>query len=136
MKKEKFKYLYSFRYNDKQYIYLVSKNYPFYFLEYNSSILFSKSFGNKDIMIVRTLLSLIRTPGASRMFIPSDLPAATTELRSPPRTAHIFCRFFAITIYTSSSFSSPLRLSLHVWKQGRVLRHRFHEKVVLVVIHT
>lgn len=37
MKKEKFKYLYSFRYNDKQYIYLVSKNYPFYFLEYNSS---------------------------------------------------------------------------------------------------
>ena len=36
MKKESFKYLYSFKYNNKEYIYLISKNYPFYFLEYNS----------------------------------------------------------------------------------------------------
>lgn len=35
MKKENFKYLYSFKYNNKDYIYLISKNYPFYFLEYN-----------------------------------------------------------------------------------------------------
>ena len=34
MKKEKFKYLYSFKYNNKEYIFLISKNYPFYFLEY------------------------------------------------------------------------------------------------------
>ena len=36
MKKEKFKYLYSFKYKNKEYIYLTSKNYPFYFLEYNA----------------------------------------------------------------------------------------------------
>lgn len=36
MKKEKFKYLYSFKYNNKDYIYLVARNYPFYFLEYDS----------------------------------------------------------------------------------------------------
>ncbi len=36
MEKVKFKYLYSFKYNNKDYIYLISKNYPFYFLEYNS----------------------------------------------------------------------------------------------------
>ena len=36
MKKEKFKYLYSFKYKNKEYIYLISKNYPFYFLEYNT----------------------------------------------------------------------------------------------------
>ena len=35
MIKEKFKYLYSFKYNNKDYIYLYSRNYPFYFLEYN-----------------------------------------------------------------------------------------------------
>lgn len=34
MTKEKFKYLYSFTYNGKEYIYLVSNNCPFYFLEY------------------------------------------------------------------------------------------------------
>lgn len=41
MKKEIFKYLYSFKYNNKEYIYLISKNYPFYILEYN---LITKSF--------------------------------------------------------------------------------------------
>lgn len=35
MKKEIFKYLYSFKYNNREYIYLISKNYPFYILEYN-----------------------------------------------------------------------------------------------------
>ena len=35
MSKEHFKYLYSFKYKDKNYIYLTSKNYPFYFIEYN-----------------------------------------------------------------------------------------------------
>ena len=35
MTKEKFKYLYSFKYDNKDYIYLFSRNYPFYFLEYN-----------------------------------------------------------------------------------------------------
>ena len=37
MKKETFRYLYSFKYNNKDYIYLISKNYPFYFLEYNEN---------------------------------------------------------------------------------------------------
>lgn len=36
MKKEMFKYLYSFKYKNKEYIYLISENYPFYFLEYNA----------------------------------------------------------------------------------------------------
>lgn len=36
MKKEIFKYLYSFKYKNKEYIYLISKNYPFYFLEYDA----------------------------------------------------------------------------------------------------
>ena len=35
MTMEKFKYLYSFKYNNKDYIYLYSRNYPFYFLEYD-----------------------------------------------------------------------------------------------------
>lgn len=46
MKKENFKYLYSFRFNGKEYIYLISKNYPFYFLEYNAA---TKSFDYPDI---------------------------------------------------------------------------------------
>ena len=37
MKKEDFEYLYSFRYKNKDYVYLTSKSYPFYFLEYNHS---------------------------------------------------------------------------------------------------
>ena len=35
MNKEEFNYLYSFKYNEKDYIFLTSKNYPFYFLEYD-----------------------------------------------------------------------------------------------------
>ena len=37
MRKESFQYLYSFRYQNHDYIYLFSKNYPFYFLEYRDS---------------------------------------------------------------------------------------------------
>ena len=36
MTNETFEYLYSFIHNGKEYIYLISKNYPFYFMEYNS----------------------------------------------------------------------------------------------------
>ena len=63
MKKESFKYLYSFKYNNKEYIYLISKNYPFYFLEYNSVTnkfdypdidtfkeLYSKFYSNSNIL--------------------------------------------------------------------------------------
>lgn len=46
MKKESFKYLYSFKYNNKEYIFLISKNYPFYFLEYNKT---TKHFKYPDI---------------------------------------------------------------------------------------
>lgn len=46
MKKESFKYLYSFKYNNKDYIYLIAKNYPFYFLEYN---LVTHNFDYPDI---------------------------------------------------------------------------------------
>lgn len=46
MKKESFNYLYSFKYNDKEYIYLISKKFPFYFLEYNSS---TNNFDYPDI---------------------------------------------------------------------------------------
>ena len=37
MNKELFNYLYSFKYKEKEYIYLINKQYPFYFLEYNPS---------------------------------------------------------------------------------------------------
>ncbi len=52
MKKEIFKYLYSFKYNHKEYIYLISKNYPFYFLEYNNQ---SASYDYPDINIFKEL---------------------------------------------------------------------------------
>ena len=54
MKKEYFKYLYSFKYCDKEYIYLISKNYPFYFLEYDFN---SNSFSYPDIHVVKDLAS-------------------------------------------------------------------------------
>lgn len=54
MKKESFKYLYSFKYNNKEYIYLISKNYPFYFLEYNSA---TNNFDYPDINIFKELYS-------------------------------------------------------------------------------
>lgn len=52
MKKENFKYLYSFKYNNKEYIYLISKNYPFYFLEYKSA---TNSFDYPDINTFKEL---------------------------------------------------------------------------------
>lgn len=52
MKKETFKYLYSFKYKNKEYIYLISKNYPFYFLEYNSN---TNSFSYPDIITFKDL---------------------------------------------------------------------------------
>ena len=52
MKKESFKYLYSFKYHNKDYIYLISKNYPFYFLEYNY---LSDSFAYPDINTFKEL---------------------------------------------------------------------------------
>ena len=52
MRKENFKYLYSFKYNNKDYIYLYSKNYPFYFLEYNHT---KKGFNYPDISIFKEL---------------------------------------------------------------------------------
>lgn len=54
MKEESFKYLYSFKYNNKEYIYLISKNYPFYFLEYNSN---SNNFDYPDIDTFEELYS-------------------------------------------------------------------------------
>lgn len=54
MKKENFKYLYSFKYNNKEYIYLMSKNYPFYFLEYNSVL---NNFNYPDINTFKELYS-------------------------------------------------------------------------------
>jgi len=52
MKEENFKYLYSFKYNNREYIYLISKNCPFYFLEYNSS---AKSLDYPDINTFKEL---------------------------------------------------------------------------------
>ena len=54
MNKEKFKYLYSFKYNNKEYIYLISKNYPFYFLEYNSN---TDNFNYPDIDTFKEIIS-------------------------------------------------------------------------------
>ena len=61
--KETFEYLYSFKYNNKDYIYLISKNHPFYFMEYNSSTnkleypdintfqeLYTKFYSNENIV--------------------------------------------------------------------------------------
>lgn len=52
MSKEHFKYLYSFKYKDKNYIYLTSKNYPFYFIEYNKE---TDSFDFPNIEIFKEL---------------------------------------------------------------------------------
>ncbi|MBQ7136527.1 MAG: hypothetical protein IJO43_00945 [Bacilli bacterium] len=52
MKKENFRYLYSFKYSSKEYIYLISKNCPFYFLEYNSS---TNNFDYPDINTFKEL---------------------------------------------------------------------------------
>lgn len=52
MKKEVFKYLYSFKYNNVEYIYLISKNYPFYFLKYNSM---NNNFDYPDIDVFKEL---------------------------------------------------------------------------------
>jgi len=71
MKKENFKYLYSFKYNDKEYIYLISKNYPFYFLEYNS---ISDNFDYPDIDTFKQLYSKFYSNGNMLYFnIKKDL---------------------------------------------------------------
>ena len=54
MKKENFNYLYSFKYNNKDYIYLMSNNYPFYFLEYNLN---NNSFNYPDIDTFKELFN-------------------------------------------------------------------------------
>lgn len=54
MNKEKFKYLYSFTYKGKEYIYLVSKNCPFYFLEYVKE---KNNFGYPSVDIFKELYS-------------------------------------------------------------------------------
>ena len=46
MKKETFNYLYSFKYHNTDYVYLISKNYPFYFLEYDYT---NDSFSYPDL---------------------------------------------------------------------------------------
>ena len=71
MKKENFKYLYSFKYNNKEYIYLISKNYPFYFLEYNKDTncfnypdidtfkeLYNKFYSNDNILYSNMITDL------------------------------------------------------------------------------
>ena len=78
MKKEKFKYLYSFKYNNKEYIYLISKNYPFYFLEYN---LTTNSFDYPSLDTFRELYNkfyLVYNPLAFNS--KSDLKAITKKL--------------------------------------------------------
>lgn len=52
MNNETLKYLYSFKYNNKEYIYLVSKNYPFYFLEYEQT---TKTFEYPDLETFKDL---------------------------------------------------------------------------------
>lgn len=69
MKKELFKYLYSFNYNNKEYIYLFSKNYPFYFLEYNEITL---AFDYPDINTFKELYNLFY----------SNEPTLTFDLKS------------------------------------------------------
>lgn len=52
MKTLKFKYLYSFKYNNKDYFFLTSKEYPFYFLEYDQKT------GNINFPDINTYLDL------------------------------------------------------------------------------
>lgn len=54
MKKEIFHYLYSFKYKDKEYIYLSSSKYPFYFLEYNK---ITNSFDYPDYQTFQELFN-------------------------------------------------------------------------------
>lgn len=58
MKKENFRYLYSFKYKNKEYVYLTSKNCPFYFVEYDSRI---NSFNYPDINTFKDLYNKFYT---------------------------------------------------------------------------
>lgn len=65
MKKENFKYLYSFKYDNKEYVYLISKNYPFYFLKYNSA---TNNFDYPDIDVFKELYSKFYSNGNTLYF--------------------------------------------------------------------
>lgn len=75
MKKEIFNYLYSFKYKNKEYIYLISKNYPFYFLEYNST---TNTFDYPDI---NTFKELYNKFSSSDNILTFDVKSEIKKLR-------------------------------------------------------
>lgn len=75
MKRESFNYLYSFKYKNKEYIYLISKNYPFYFLEYNSN---NNKFDYPDI---NTFKELYNKFYSSNNNLPFDVKSEIKKLR-------------------------------------------------------
>lgn len=95
--KETFEYLYSFKYNNKDYIYLISKNHPFYFMEYNTSTnkldypdintfkeLYTKFYSNENIISfdIKSELKRIKEKLSKRKFDVTPLVKTTTGLVS------------------------------------------------------
>lgn len=75
MNKEEFNYLYSFKYNEKDYIFLTSKNYPFYFLEYDFN---RKKFKYPDI---ETFKYLFKRFNSNENILPFNKEDGTRKLR-------------------------------------------------------
>ena len=95
--KETFEYLYSFKYNNKDYIYLISKNHPFYFMEYNTSTnkldypdintfkeLYTKFYSNENIISfdMKSELKRIKEILSKRKFDVTPLVKTTSGLVS------------------------------------------------------
>ena len=80
MKKESFRYLYSFKYNNKEYVYLFSENYPFYFLEYKSTL---NCFDYPDIDTFKELYKKFYTNNSTLSFdLKKDLKKIKEKLLS------------------------------------------------------
>lgn len=104
MKKESFKYLYSFNYNNKNYIYLISKNYPFYFLEYNLS---TNSFDYPDLNTFQELHSKFYSNNNRLSF---DMKTELKKLKEKIRDINIDVQPFVRA--TSGLLSIALALSM------------------------
>ena len=83
MKKENFEYLYSFKYKEKDYIYLTNKNYPFYFLGYNHQ---TKTFDYPDF---NTFKELYRKFSFSNKPLSYDVKNELKKIKEKLKEIHI-----------------------------------------------
>lgn len=103
MKKESFHYLYSFRYKNSDYIYLFSKNYPFYFLKYNDS---TKGFYYPDLDTFKDLYSIFYSHDSYLCYIQNPYKIIHKAISNLSINVHPFVRA------TSGLLSLALVLSM------------------------